>query len=53
MHIILCLNSEQWVLMKLKISILSDYIGIAFESLNISAILRLYIVQVHITCHEG
>jgi len=52
MHIILCLNSEQWVLMKVKFSIRSDYIGIALESLNISAILRLYIVRVRIPCHE-
>jgi len=53
MLIILCLDSEQWVLMEVKFSIRSYYIGIAFESLNISAILRLYIVQMRILCHEG
>lgn len=31
MQIILCLNSEQWVLMEVKFSIRSDYIGIVFE----------------------
>lgn len=52
MQIILCLNSEQWELMKVKFSIRPHYIGVAFESFNISVILRLYIVWVRIPCHK-
>ena len=51
-QIILCLNSEQWVLMEVNFSTRSDYIGAAFESLNISAILRLHTVWVRLLCHK-